>query len=122
MRNIKSVVLIVFGILVLSLSAMAVDISGEWEMKMTMRDQERVSVIKFVQDGENLTVTMEGRRGGNTEGKGTVKGNDVEWTVVRETPRGTMEMAYKATVDGDSMKGVFIMGERGEVEFTATKK
>lgn len=121
MRKMKSLTWVVFGIMFLSLSALAVDISGEWEMKMTMRDQERISTIKFVQEGENLTVTMEGRRGGSMEGKGTVKGNEVEWTIVRETQRGTFEMAYKATVDGDTMTGVYVMRDR-EIEFTATKK
>lgn len=121
MRNMKSAALIVFGIFVLSLSALAEDISGDWEMKMTMRDQERISAIKFVQDGENLTVTMEGRRGGDMEGKGTVKGNEVEWTVVRETQRGTFETTYKATVDGNTMTGIVTIRQM-EIEFTATKK
>jgi L-seryl-tRNA(Ser) seleniumtransferase len=104
---------------VVSLSA--VDISGEWEMTSEGRQGPRTQTITIEQDGEKITVTMEGRMGEMT-GEGTIKGNEIEWTFVRETPRGEMKTVYTGTVDGDSMSGMMAMGDFGEREWTAKKK
>lgn len=42
---------------------------------------------------------------GSSNLEGSVKGNDVQFTVKRETSRGEFEMNYRGKVDGDTMKG-----------------
>jgi len=107
----------------------AADVSGEWEMTTQGMLGEQAFTITIAQDGENLTVTMPGTEvaGGEVgepmEAKGTIKGNEIQWTVVRETPRGSFEMVYTGTVDGDSMSGqmTMSMGDRTS-DWTAARK
>ena len=97
-----------------------VDVTGKWGMTISTPGGERSTVAEFAQDGEDLTVIVEGRQG-QVEAKGWVKGNDIEWTLKRETPRGTFEMAYKGKVDGDTMKGTVQFGSRGSGEWSAKR-
>lgn len=104
-----------------AVSLCAAEVAGDWEMTSEGRRGTQTQAFTIVQDGEKITVTMEGRMGEMT-GEGTCKGNEIEWTITRETPRGDFTFVYKATVDGDTMTGTVSMGERGEREWTAKKK
>lgn len=74
-----------------------------------------------VQAGWNkLTGTVSGGMGGETPLEGTVKGNEVKFTVTRQTPNGEMKSEYTATVEGDTMKGS-VESPRGKRDWTATK-
>ncbi len=109
---------------VLSLAAWAVDVSGTWEMSSPGRDGAMMTRdITIVQEGNKIKVTLPpGPRGGDPiVADGTIEGNAIEWKVVRQGPQGEMIVNYKGTVEGDSMKGAMIMGER-EIEWTAKKK
>ena len=107
--------------LALSLSALYADVTGDWAMTTQGRRGERTQDIHFEQKGEKVTVTMSGR-GGEIKAEGTIKGNEIEWTVTRETQRGDFTMTYKGTVEGDTMTGTMQMGERDPSEWTAKKK
>jgi len=104
------------------LSAQEVNVTGDWELTMETPRGEITRAIHFEQEGENLIVTMEGREGEEVTGEGTVKGNEIEWTVTRSTPRGEFTMTYTGTVEEDTMSGEVQMGDRGSIEWTATKK
>lgn len=108
--------------LALSLSALYADVTGDWEMTMQGRRGERTQDMHFEQKGEKITVTWSGRRGNEMIAEGTIKGNEIEWSVTRETPRGDFTMTYKGTVKGDTMTGTMQMGEMGSSEWTAKKK
>jgi hypothetical protein len=123
MHKRNQIVLALFAWLsfVLLASAQTADVSGEWELIIQSPRGEMNSTAKFVQDGETLTVTMTSQRGEST-GAGTIKGNDIEWTVTSDTPRGKFTRTYKGKVDGNTMKGEVQMGDRGSMEWKATKK
>ena len=113
---------------VFALAAWAADVSGTWELSSPGRGGEMMtSDITIVQEGNKIKVTMPGRP--NQDGtpgepivsEGTVEGNAIQWKVVRQTPRGEMTMEYKGTIEGDTMKGTYMMMDR-EVEWTAKKK
>ena len=108
----------------LALEAHAADVSGEWEMTSVSQRGEMTRTITIVQEGEKITVTMPGRRGGDpVTAEGTITGDQIQWTVTRETPRGEMTTTYEGTVSGDSMSGTMEMGGRGmTMEWTAKKK
>jgi hypothetical protein len=108
---------------ILTVAAWAADVSGTWEMSSPGRGGEMMTRdITIVQEGEKIKVTMPGFRGGDPiTGEGEIKGNDIEWKIVRQGPQGEMIMEYKGTVDGATMKGTFKMMDR-EVEWTAKKK
>jgi hypothetical protein len=95
------------------------DVTGDWEMTMVSPRGERTSNVHFEQDGEKITVTMEGRQGGEITGEGTIKGNEIEWTISRSTPGGDMTMSYKGTVEGDTMSGTVEIGDFGSFDWTA---
>lgn len=110
----------VLALLAVSLSALDVDVTGDWEMTLTTPRAERTQDIHFEQDGEKLTVTMQSPRG-EVKAEGTVKGNEIEWTVTRSTPRGEFTMTYKGKIEGDTMSGEAQMGDR-TFEWTAKRK
>jgi type 1 fimbria pilin len=119
----RNIIIFSAALLLLAGSALAQDVSGEWEITSEGRQGPQTQTIKIEQDGEKITVTMEGRMGEMT-GEGTIKDNKIEWTVTMETPRGEFTMTYTGTVDGDTMSGErqMSMGNRPASEWTAKKK
>ena len=125
----KKASLLVLSIAVLlTVAALAADVSGTWVMSRPGRGGEMMeSDITIAQTGNAIKVTMPGRPnqdgtpGDPIVGEGTIEGNAIQWKIVRQTPRGEMTMEYKGTVDGATMKGTFAMMDR-EVEWTAKKK
>jgi hypothetical protein len=107
-----------------TLAVWAADISGTWEMSSPGRGGQMMTRdITIKQDGTKITVTIPPFREGMepTVGEGTIEGNAIQWTIVRQGPQGEMKIEYKGTVEGDTMKGTFMMRDR-EVEWTAKKK
>jgi len=106
-----------------SLSAQQVNVSGDWELTMTTPRGERPpQTITLKQEGEKLTVTMTGRQGEEIKAEGTVKGNEIEWSMTRSTPRGESTTTYKGKIEGDTMSGQVQMGDFGTFDWKATKK
>ncbi|MDD8025237.1 MAG: hypothetical protein PHI34_01895 [Acidobacteriota bacterium] len=112
----KKALIAILGLSLAGIAAYAaVNIGGAWDFTMTTQRGEQKSVVTFVQDGEKLSVTVAGiGRDGQpmeSKGEGTIKGNDVTWKIIRETPRGTMESTYKGTLmDANNMKGTMEFG------------
>lgn len=113
-----ALVLVVAGAFLLA----AVDVTGDWDMTRKTPQGDRTSTITFTQTGENLTVKMPGRNGEEMTGTGTIKGNELEWTITRTGPQGEMKINYKAKVEGDKMTGTSQSGDRPAMEWTAVKK
>ena len=122
MTRIRFLFLLGFGLLVVPLSAAEINVTGKWEITTSTQRGERTSEIELVQSGKQLKVTMEGREGNKVEGSGTVTGNNIAWSVTRETPRGEFTMNYHGTVSGDSMEGEVQFGNMGSGKWTATRK
>ena len=122
----KTYLTLTFALVILLIGlveAYEVDVTGDWEMTMeSPRGGEMTRAVHFEQDGEKITVTMESRRGDEVTAEGTIKGNEIEWTVSRETPRGPMSLVYKGTVDGDTMSGTVDFGDFGSGDWTAKRK
>jgi hypothetical protein len=103
-------------------SAQVTDVSGEWELTIKTPRGDMAMTAKFTQDGEKLTVSMVGPRGGESKGEGTIKGNAVQWSVTRTGPDGTeFTVTYKGTVEGTTMSGT-AENPRGTADWKATKK
>lgn len=120
-KKLLSAALLLLAPLALSLAQATVNVSGEWDFTMTTPRGEMKATAKFVQEGEKITVTVISRRGEST-GKGTIKGAEIEWTITRKTQRGEMTIDYKGKVEGNTMKGEAQMGDAGTSEWKATKK
>jgi len=103
--------------------AAQVNVTGDWSFTITTPRGERTSDIKFVQDGEKLTVTMQGMRGGEITGEGTVKGDNIEWSITREGPQGSFAMTYKGKIqDANTISGEVEMGNFGTATWKAVRK
>lgn len=98
-------------------------VAGKWELTWEGRNGTQTSAATFEQDGEKLKGTMTMNFGGQsreTPLEGSVKGKDITFTTKMQTPNGEMTREYKATVDGDAMKGSFTARDR-TVEFTGKR-
>jgi len=103
-------------------AAQEVNVTGDWELTIESPRGTRTQNVHFEQTGDKLVVTMEGRRGGEVTGEGTISGNEIEWSITRSFRGNSFTMTYQGTVEGDSMKGEVEMGGRGTMEWTAKKK
>lgn len=76
--------------------------------------------LVIAQDGDKYKVTHKTPRGDVTS-DATVDGNAISWTEERQGRDGnTLQIQFKATVDGDSMKGT-MSGGRFSRDFTAKR-
>lgn len=76
--------------------------------------------LTIAKDGEKFKVTHKTPRGDNTS-EATVSGNTVSWTEQRTGRNGeTMKIDFKATLEGDTLKGT-VSGGRFNREFTAKR-
>ncbi len=98
-----------------------VNVTGKWDLTISSQRGERTSATQFKQDGEALTVIMQGRDGQEREAKGSVKGTAIEWSSTRETPRGDITITFTGTIDGDAMKGAVEFGTFGSGDWSAKR-
>ena len=138
--------LILFGTFV---SAEDVDVSGDWEITMVGGPpgggppgggpprgapaggppggggDRPARVVTFTQNGEELQLTMRGPRGDEMQGTGNIVGNEIEFSITMTGGPGgrggEMSIVHKGIVEGDTMKGTVVMGDRGEMEWEAKR-
>ena len=92
-------------------AAKPVDVAGVWEMTLQGTPQgDMTSDATFVQDNDKIKFTSAGPGGFEMTGEGTVKGQDLEWTVTISTPQGEFALTYKGKVEGETMTGEVIAG------------
>ncbi len=121
MKKLTLFVVVLMIFLTQSLSAGTVNVTGKWDMTVQSPRGERTRAIEFVQEGESLKVISKDRNGNTIEAKGTVKGDQVQWTMIRDTRRGKMELTYKGTVKDETMKGEMAT-PRGSMTWSAKRK
>lgn len=97
------------------------NVNGEWAITVETPNGTGTPTVTFKQDGENLTGTYKGRLG-ETGLKGTIKGNDIKFTITVNFQGQDLAIEYSGTVDGDSMKGKAKFGDAAEGNFTGKKK
>ena len=98
------------------------DVAGVWEMTTQSPQGDMTAEATFVQDNDKFKFTMSGPGGFEMAGEGTVKGQELEWTVTISTPQGEFALTYKGKVDGETMTGDVQAGDFGTFPFTAKKK
>ncbi|MGB7752639.1 MAG: hypothetical protein WCF88_13890 [Candidatus Acidiferrales bacterium] len=76
--------------------------------------------LTIAKDGDKFKVTHKTQRGDNTA-DATVSGNTISWSEQRQGRDGnTMKIEFKATLDGDTLKGTMGGGQYTR-EFTAAR-
>lgn len=103
----------------------APNFAGTWDVTMAQMqggggNRGGAQSLVIAQNGDKYKVTHKTRRGDVTS-DATVDGNTISWTEEREGRDGnTMKIDFKATVNGDSMKGT-MSGGRFSRDFTAKR-
>jgi hypothetical protein len=108
----------------LSIAAMAADISGKWTAQVPGRGgQTREQTFNFKVDGNTLTGTVSGRMGDAPIADGKIDGDTVSFTQTMEFNGNSVKLLYKGTVSGDSIKFTRQRdgGEGQGQEFTAKR-
>ena len=101
-----------------TLALLAADVSGTWSAAVRLDAGGGTATFVFKQAGDTLTGTYSGALG-NADVKGTVKGNQVEWSF--DSPDAG-KITYKGALEGATMKGTVEYGQLGAGTFTAEKK
>jgi hypothetical protein len=87
---------------------MSVDGKYELELQTTLGPQHISLTLKT--DGSSLGGNMDGHFGQQSFNGGTVKGNDIAWSVKLHSPMGVMQLDVKGTVNGNSIEGQVQLG------------
>jgi hypothetical protein len=111
---------LVFALLLTSLSALA-DVSGAWDVTVDTPNGALPVTLTLKQDGEKLTGTLSSQMG-DAPVTGTIKDNDITFSMTMDANGANMTIVYKAKVDGDKISGSLDFAGQGEIKFSGTKK
>lgn len=89
--------------------------AGKWEFSYSTQRGATTITITFEQDGETLTgsAAMGGQRGGTAQVKGTIKGAELSFVLIRTFNENTFEQTFTGKVTGDTAEGTMSGGGRG---------
>lgn len=109
-------------IALLAISAFAADVTGKWKTSFTMQNgNTREGVMTLKAEGDKLTGTMEGGRGGAASiSDGKISGDDISFAVTRNFNGNEVKINYKGRVSGNSMRLTMEFNGQ-EMNMTATK-
>jgi hypothetical protein len=100
----------------------AADIDGKWTGQVEGRNGPQTQSIMLKADGNNLTGSVQGGRGGPVEiSNGTIDSGNVSFSVVREFNGNKVTQDYKGTISGGELK-LTVSGGRGEPRQITFKK
>jgi hypothetical protein len=86
------------------LSAAPANIAGQWQFTVELAMGTGKPLVTFKQDGEKITGTYEGRYG-KSNLEGTVKDNQVQFTVTVVAEGTTVSGVFTGTCENDRMSG-----------------
>lgn len=87
---------------------MAVD--GKYKLELLTTLGPQAIGLTLETKGNSLSGMMDGHFGERSFSGGTVKGNEIAWTVKLQSPMGEMQLDVKGTVTSDSIEGQVQLG------------
>jgi hypothetical protein len=108
----------------LTLTALAADVTGKWVAQVPGRDgQTREVTFNLKADGNTLTGTVTTRRGDQPITEGKIDGDNISFSQTMEFGGNQVKLLYKGTVSGDEIKFTRSReGGQGQAqEFTAKR-
>ena len=97
----------------LAIAALAADPTGVWKADYTTPNgTQRSSTFHLKADGEKLTGKVVSQMGESEIKDGSVKGDDVSFSVVRSFNGNEVTMKYTGKVSADSIKMQVSFGDR----------
>jgi hypothetical protein len=98
-----------------------VDVTGKWESTVESPQGTMVSAVTYKQDGEKLTGTHVGQMG-EVPLNGTVKGNEIAYTITVDAQGQQFTLTYKGKIDGVTITGTVDFGGMGTAAWTVKRK
>ncbi|MGB6945127.1 MAG: hypothetical protein WBE37_22200 [Bryobacteraceae bacterium] len=123
MRTIRASIRCTIALAALTLwVSSAADIDGKWTGQVQGRNGPQTQTLMLKADGNTLTGSVQGGRGGPVDiTNGTIDGNNVSFTVVREFNDNKITQEYKGMLAGGELK-LTVSGGRGEPREVTYKK
>jgi hypothetical protein len=124
MKTIRASIRCLIALAALTLSvSFAADINGKWTAQVEGRRGAQTQTLTLTASGNTLTGTLQGGRGGPVEiSNGTIDGDSISFTVVREFGENKITQQFKGTVSGGELKLTETGGRRGPVDVTYKKQ
>ena len=92
----------------------AADIDGKWTGQVQGRRGSQAQTLTLKADGNSLTGSLQGGRGGPVEiSNGAIDGDNISFTVVRQFGDNKVTQEFKGTLSGGELK-LTVSGGRGE--------
>jgi hypothetical protein len=101
-RSARTTILVLLSMVLLS--AAPANIAGPWQFTVELAMGTGKPLVTFKQDGEKITGTYEGRYGKSTL-EGTVKENQVQFTVTVVAEGTTVSGVFTGRYENDRMSG-----------------
>jgi hypothetical protein len=101
-RSARTTILVLLSMVLLS--AAPASIAGPWQFTVELAMGTGKPLVTFKQDGEKITGTYEGRYG-KSNLEGTVKDNQVQFTVTVVAEGATVSGVFTGTFENDRMSG-----------------
>jgi hypothetical protein len=98
-----------------------VDVTGSWESTVESPQGTMSSAATYKQEGETLTGTHVGQMG-EVPLKGTVKGNEIAYTITVDAQGQQFTITYSGKIDGDTITGTAEFGGMGSATWTCKRK
>jgi len=97
-----------------------IDISGRWSAIVSSPEGDMDMTIAFIQDGTNVTGSIESDMGTWEIHSGVLRGSQLTFSISATIMGESMEMEFEGTVDQNSLEGKVSFDE-GSAEIKATK-
>ena len=97
------------------------DVTGVWDLTVETQTSTAHPSITLKQDGEKLTGTYQGRMG-DAKLQGTLKGDNIHFTVTLKFQESSIAVTYDGTVSGDAMKGTARFADSGTGKWSAKRR
>jgi autotransporter translocation and assembly factor TamB len=100
-----------------------VDVTGKWALEVvTEAGGTTTPSVTLKQQGEKLSGHYSSQTLGEAEVTGSIKGQNITFSLTGNAQGQSIEVTYTGTVDGNSMKGKITLGGLGEGTFTGERQ
>jgi hypothetical protein len=124
LRILGSVAAVVLSVNVgIAAQSAKLDVTGAWAFTVNSEAGTSTPAVTLKQDGEKLTGHYSSMLLGEADLTGTVKGQNIEFTVRADLQGMPFEFKFTGTIENkDAMKGKLDTGGLGDATFTAKRK
>ena len=123
MKRILAILLLFAVAITLTAQTTKTDVTGTWTFMVESAAGSSSPSATFKQDGEKLTGQYSSQLAGELPLTGTVKGQNIEFTINADIQGTKLQLRYSGTVENNTtMKGTLSLGEFGDGAFTAKRK